>query len=137
VKAATVLILAFLFPSISAEARPAQTGSLCIGRAEDEGSVNIYPVQISIDQKKPVGFLGGDQSCVRLRPGAHSLELSWHDFDWKRRDHGLSGKVLQRENAAAAVEIGRETLVTICSYRSNDQPRWHSVTGKTKNCSSP
>jgi hypothetical protein len=130
-----VAAAAFALPlfAIATVAAAERSGSLCVERAEDEGAVNIYPVQLTID-KLTQTFFGGSKSCLPLSAGAHNVELSWPIFDWQRADHGLRGTVRDNEFALAIISSDKKTNMAICSTRSKDHVRWRIISGDVKGC---
>jgi hypothetical protein len=131
---AAAVAFPLLLSSSMATAAGGQAGSLCVERAEDEGSVNIYPVKLTIDKKLLLTFLGGARSCLPLTAGGHNIELSWPVFDWQRPDHGLHGKVLDSEFSFAIIRSNEKTPLAICGNRSESRVRWRAVSGDVKNC---
>ncbi len=132
-RAAAVAFALLLSPTVAAAAG-AQVGSLCVERAEDEGSANIYPVKLTIDKNLSLTLFGGDKSCLPLTAGGHNIELSWAVFDWQRPDHGLYGKAQDREFSFAIIRSSEKTSLAICGNRSEGHVRWRVVSGDVKNC---
>jgi len=136
-KAAIAVISLLSLFSIPVEAQPKLSGSLCVERIEDEGSVNIFPVQLRIDKGPPKTFLGGTKFCASLSEGGHNIELLWPVFSWKRPDHGLHNKAWGSVFALAVVKAGRRTTFSICSNRSEDHVRWLLTDATRIGCSPP
>jgi hypothetical protein len=131
---AAAVAFALLLSSTMAAAAGGQLGSLCVERAEDGGSVNIYPVKLTIDKKLSLTLLGGAKSCLPLTAGGHNIELSWPVFDWKRPDHGLHGKAQDSEFSFAIVRSNEKTPLAICGNRSGSHVRWRAINGDVKSC---
>lgn len=53
----------------------AGSGSMCFGRAEDDGVINVRPAHIRVDGHQVFSLLGGEHGCVEAAIGRHIVDV--------------------------------------------------------------
>lgn len=81
-------------------------GRICVERFEDNGSRNIFPVDVFIDDRLAIRVLGGEAACAYVRPGAHVVHLEWRWLYQAVRGRSLKPiKMEMKQTGIAALEI--------------------------------
>jgi hypothetical protein len=128
-------VAAIVFPCQATIAADTKLWTICVVRNEDQGSVNLYPVQLIADGKLVGTFdSGGKTICFQPKGVGAVISLRWPAFDWRRPDHGLhssaaaeSEKVIAVKSNQAERSLNKKPL-EICSSRvQGGSPFWHFV----------
>ena len=86
------LKLSSLFVTLLFCCSEAMAGKLCIYRYEDNGAINLRPVEIRIDGQVVFSLIGGSKECYYLEPGTYDVIATsrnpWEpnstdDFAWR------------------------------------------------------
>lgn len=73
IKMRILLILTAILIILNASAIAAEQAEVCIDRPENQGVLNIRPVEISSNGKDLFSIIGGEKKCVMVSPGQYEL----------------------------------------------------------------
>ena len=101
-----------------AEAPPQGLGRICFNREEENGYVNIVPVEVTVGDSDKVTITGGEAACLDVWANAYSIQLEWK---WDQRD-SIFSTYRSKAQKADLKEGGTETY-EICPIASpSDKP---------------
>jgi hypothetical protein len=98
----------------------APSARLCVTRPEQNGYLNIVPIQLLIDRRTQV-LGGGEAACLDMAPGPHAVHLAWR---WDERDP--TSRDYRSATADIRLAAGEVRRLTVCPAPAapSGAPRW-------------
>src|SRR6266568_1411009 len=100
----------------------ADAAEICIERFEDNGFINISPINVLISDYVKVTLLGGYAACVFVRPGEQTIDMTF-SFPYAGQKTAKYWTTPKRKFFAAGGQIVRFELCEDARTEPSD-PKW-------------
>ncbi len=126
IKATVAVSVAFLVVGLLAERALADDGQqLCIRRPGENGSLNISPVTIQVEDFATLTILGEEEVCLRLLSASQDSQAAITlRFPYPYGDHGPQRR-WKTPPVLVAMKAGTVTRITLCPrIQDRNDPQW-------------